>query len=213
MKMRDLKFHKFSLSSFLEHVKISCFVFFMEKKTKRKEKTTVENKKNQKTDEELMRDLNSKILEEEIDDIMNGNERLVLSSDEDYKEVDGVKMIPFSLEKELGESTIQNGKAGNKDSSEESEGDAQSIDESEDGNATKEQVSESLKSLVDLLGDDETVTDALIKYGKDEEKLIKLTNCATLLLYSGFSSIYTMNKTELIKEIAKNKEDVDQKES
>ena len=177
------------------------------------EKKRAINKANVATDEELMKRLNSKILEEEIDDLMKGEERIVLSSDEEYREVDGVKMVPFSLEKELGESKFKDGHLVREDDSE-YEGSESDIGNggSQGENLSKEEMVKLFRSLVDLIGDQTNVTDALIKYENDNDKLVKLTDCASQLLYSGFSTIYTMSKDEIIKQIQESEQEDKQKE-
>ena len=160
------------------------------------------------SDQELMKKLNSQLLEEEIDDLMQGEERIVLAEGEEYKEVDGIKMIPFSVESDLAQTKFRNGVIVNDESDYDDEDSASENSEGENSDAailTIDDKIKSLQSLVDLMRDNHNVSDSLIQYENDPDKLIQVTDLATELLYNSYQNIYSMTKDELQKEIEKMK--------
>lgn len=167
--------------------------------TKEEKTTHKENKQNIRTDEDLMMKLNKKIIHEEVEDLIEGNERVVLEGDEDYKEVDGIKMIPFSLDREIEESKFEKGNMINKKDEEEDEESA-NLDASESGDTDKpseEKVAEMFKRIIDLVKPEDTIVDALTKCENDNEKLAKITDLASQLLFTGFINIYSMTMKEM----------------
>ena len=53
------------------------------------------------------------------------------------------------------------------------------------------------KRIIDLVKPEDTIVDALTKCENDNEKLAKITDLASQLLFTGFINIYSMTMKEM----------------
>ncbi|EAX93489.1 hypothetical protein TVAG_407900 [Trichomonas vaginalis G3] len=162
--------------------------------------TTKYNKYNARTDQDLMLEINAKLEKEAQEDLENHNERVVLEGDEDYKIVDGVKVVPFSLVKELKEGTFKDGKyIDNSDEEDES-----SYVSDGDSDNTKVDIKQLLIKLISLIKPQTNITDALVDSSKDQDRMAQITDIATQLLFiKEYTNIYNMDIEELQEKLDK----------
>lgn len=152
------------------------------------------------TDEELMQAL----AEDESSDY---EDRVELDYGEEYVEVDGVKIIPFSPKQDLEMTKFDekgNIIVSSSTSSEYSDLFSENEEEEEDFK-TPEKGLELIRQLIDLVSNVDkenpcqTVNEALAKC--DGETLTEITNIATELLFMGRGNIYIEKMKVLQKEI------------
>lgn len=154
-----------------------------------------------KSDKELLNDL-ANSLEKEI--VVFNDEKVVLTRGDGYTEVDGVKMTSFSLDEELETGSFD--KSGNfcpklngNEEEEEYSTDEQEILSDELINEIRSDIA----NLISLLPPQTDATTAISACKNDSERLIKITDLATKLLYNGKSNIYSMTIDELKADLEK----------
>ncbi|OHT12865.1 hypothetical protein TRFO_17122 [Tritrichomonas foetus] len=146
---------------------------------------------NGQTDKDLIEEL---IKSDDEDDNNEENSYKVKDvEDQDFVEVDGVKTISFSLKKELKEGYFD--KNGNYRQNEESdnEDDHDYSEETSDYEVkdTGKVLLQRLKQILELIPPQKNAAEALQACGKDEKRLIALTDCATDIMSLGHPTIYT----------------------
>ena len=141
-----------------------------------------------KTDQDIMNQLAES--DEEFD-----QNKIVVEDGQDFVEVDGVKIIPFSIKDELKEGHFDKNGSYVPDASDKEEEDINSSYSSQsDAEVTEEKAKETLvtaiKELLKLIPPDKTVTNALINCKNDDKRLSSLTECATNLMFLGITDVY-----------------------
>lgn len=153
----------------------------------------MERKTHEITDQELM-----EALAEEYSS--DDEERIELERGEDYVEVDGVKIIPFSLKQDLMEAKFdEKGNFVASSSTDSEYMDSEYEEEEEQHQEISEKMVALLKQLIALVDPYETVNEALSKC--DSERLAEITDIATKLLFMGRGNIYVAKMKDLIAEI------------
>ena len=161
-----------------------------------KQETKNDDESYQKTDKELFAEL-MKSDEEDKDE-----NRIVANDDEDFVEVDGVKITPFSIKKELKEGKFDaNGNYIQNEEEDKSYDDSYSSDTQVDEKEEAEALVKRLKEIIELIPPQNSAQEALQASNNDEKRLIKITDCATDLLSLGLTNIYRMTLDDLKKEL------------
>ncbi|KAK8861044.1 hypothetical protein M9Y10_012736 [Tritrichomonas musculus] len=188
--------------------------FEKERKKKKEDqnKNDKADKENDNNEEEDSEDENrtdkklfSDILKDENDD--DDNEKVVLNNDEDFVEVDGVKTVSFSLNKEMKEGHFdKNGNyIPNQEEEENEENHTYSTETSENDEDTSKLYVSSLEQLISLIPPQKNATEALKASAKDNDRLNAITDCATNLFSLGEMRIYTETIEELKEKLKSNK--------
>jgi hypothetical protein len=151
------------------------------------------------------RDLIKSLIHSESDGSDSGH--ITVEKGEDFVEVDGVKMIPFSLKKDLEDAKFDvrgNLVASSDEGDSASSNPVSDSDEpsSEEADAVEAELLNNLKEIVKLIPPYKNVTEALHNYSNDEAKLSNLSNVATRLLFLGKSKIYIDSIEELEREVS-----------
>lgn len=176
-----------------------------EKKDADKEENDNENEKKEddesRSDKLLFKDILKD--EDEIDD----ESRVVIKNGEDFVEVDGVKTDSFSLDKEMKEGHFdKNGNyIPNQEEEENEDNHTYSTETTEDEEDSSKLFLSSLEKLISLIPPQNNAQEALQASAKDNDRLIKITDCATNLLSLGEIRIYTETLDELKEKLKKHK--------
>ncbi|KAH0793089.1 CD2 antigen cytoplasmic tail-binding protein 2 [Histomonas meleagridis] len=163
------------------------------------ESEEIENANKLKTDQDIMNELAKS--DEEFD-----QNKIVIDDGEDFVEVDGVKIIPFSIKDELKEGHFDKNGSYVPDASDKEEEDMSSSYSSSESEVNEEKARESLveaiKQLLQLIPPDKNVTDALVNCKNDDKRLSAITDCATNLMYLGITDIYEESIDDLKKKLS-----------
>lgn len=180
-----------------------------EKKEKEKVKENEKEKDNDKEEQKKKEDNESRsdkllfkdILKDEDDD--DDDSRVILKNGEDFVEKDGEKFVDFSLENEKKKGHFD--KNGNyipdQEEEEENEENHTYSTETEDDEDSSKMFLTSLEKLISLIPPQNNAQEALQASGKNNDRLIAITDCATNLLSLGEIKIYTESLDELTEKL------------
>jgi hypothetical protein len=124
---------------------------------------------------------------------------LTFAAGEEFVEVDGIKIAPFSLDQNLRAGVFDAG--GNLVAN--SEDDEEDLTSEEDGGDNGEKAKRAIERIIELAGAAKTVRAAIHNCRKDVAKLNALTDVATELMFLGRDDIYAVTIDELREEIAR----------
>jgi len=135
---------------------------------------------------------------EKLSSETDGEDQIQFGRDEEEKIVDGTRFVPFSMKREL-----ENGEFVGNSYIEKEEEDVSSYDSTPGEVIEESEIKSSIKRLIELITPQNNCTEALQKCGKNAERLIEITNLASLLLISGESEVYTKSIDDLKKMLNK----------
>ena len=140
------------------------------------------------------------LFEELIADKQQGDEAVILDDGNEYEVVDGIKVTPFSLKREMEEGNFDIYGNYHENKYEEEEDYLTSESES-DPPPSKDSLEKVLKEIIPLIHPQNTVEEAICESGNDNDRLVKLTDLATTLMALGKLDIYSIPVSDLEKEL------------
>ena len=133
------------------------------------------------------------------DEIKNDEYRIILNEDEDFKEIEGIKFIPFSIDKELKEGKFEKGIYIEKEYSSE-----EIIPDKEELNIINEkEIIDSYENLINLIPPQNNIIESLNECKSNEERLSKITKYSSIILFNHNKDIYNLNLKKLKKILKK----------